>query len=705
MKTIFRKELKDILRWTPVGVIVIGLLCWQQLPSQLHACNGAATSIASMAVIGSSLFAFGLGLLQSLSDLRTDTRTFLLHRPFTPAAIFRGKLAAGFLVHLLAVGIPITVCGIYLESIGPERLPVSWMEMIPAGLCCLASFLFHPAAMWTACRQARWIGTRCLPLCLPLVAITATMLLPDPAVPFWILLLPTGITLVTAWIIIAAARHAFTIQTCLPSPGSEESHSWPNSIGLTAASVLACCTAVIFVQGLLMTREQPTPFTENRLAVSTDGSLWELEESWPSIYHRQQQPPTRTGRQIIPDDAASTPRASLDDTWQELPITPLAAQYTNDLLSTAVGYSSLSSTASTSYGGPVSIYERNGRLYLYQEPQGWCATVTPQGFFRPSETPSGAFSSCVNLWYFQHSRHVLASLGGHRILADSDGIYQLDVDEWTIRKLSDDSADALAIALPRDQVPDAWLWTVSDTRIHRYDLQPLGEETSLPSVDSELIKATHNYPLPQVSLTPAGSWPSAVTGDPETHTFSVTSLSPDSAAIIASTPAGQRTFQTVSDDGTSSGLTPLPDRQLPNGASSPSTWVLPPCMVAGYSVVVAVAAPDSAAAPSVTAREWMMLALHATLGALLAWQLARRRGTSSQAQCCWLIVGMLAGLPAALAVIAVCPVVVRESCSKCRRQRRVDRDQCEFCFAEWETPEDDGIALIGPREQELLSVV
>ncbi len=32
MTTIFRKELKDILRWTPLGMIIIGLLCWQQIP-------------------------------------------------------------------------------------------------------------------------------------------------------------------------------------------------------------------------------------------------------------------------------------------------------------------------------------------------------------------------------------------------------------------------------------------------------------------------------------------------------------------------------------------------------------------------------------------------------------------------------------------------------------------------------------------------
>jgi len=112
MITIFRKELKDVVRWTPLGMIVIGLLCWQQVPKYLNECSQLPTSLASMVIIGSGLFALVLGLLQSLFDQRTDSRAFLLHRPISVKDIYRGKLAAGFVAHTIAWAVPLLVMAI-----------------------------------------------------------------------------------------------------------------------------------------------------------------------------------------------------------------------------------------------------------------------------------------------------------------------------------------------------------------------------------------------------------------------------------------------------------------------------------------------------------------------------------------------------------------------------------------------------------------
>ena len=125
MTAIFRKELRDVLRWTPLGVIVIGLLCWQKIPSYVDGCYNLPYSVANNVIIGSGLFALALGLLQSMFDLRTDARGFLLHRPISARDMFRGKLAAGFGAHTLAWMIPLVLAAIWLESIGAERLPVT----------------------------------------------------------------------------------------------------------------------------------------------------------------------------------------------------------------------------------------------------------------------------------------------------------------------------------------------------------------------------------------------------------------------------------------------------------------------------------------------------------------------------------------------------------------------------------------------------
>ena len=80
MTTIFFKELKDVIRWVPLGIVLIGVLCWRSLPGYVHQCYDVSNTIAGSVVIGSGLFALALGLLQSLFDLRTDSRAFLLHR-------------------------------------------------------------------------------------------------------------------------------------------------------------------------------------------------------------------------------------------------------------------------------------------------------------------------------------------------------------------------------------------------------------------------------------------------------------------------------------------------------------------------------------------------------------------------------------------------------------------------------------------------
>ncbi len=181
MSTIFQKELRDVLKWTPLGIIVIGLLCWQQIPRDIYECDNVTEQLAAMILIGSSLFALALGLLQSVFDVRPHARSFLLHRPISTLNIFRGKIAAGFVVHLLAWGIPMLGVLLYLNSVGPERLPVVWTNILLPAFCCLVSFLFHPAAMWMACRAGRWLGTKCLPLILPCIAVSVAMLLPYSA--------------------------------------------------------------------------------------------------------------------------------------------------------------------------------------------------------------------------------------------------------------------------------------------------------------------------------------------------------------------------------------------------------------------------------------------------------------------------------------------------------------------------------------------
>ena len=48
----------------------------------------------------------------------------------------------------------------------------------------------------------------------------------------------------------------------------------------------------------------------------------------------------------------------------------------------------------------------------------------------------------------------------------------------------------------------------------------------------------------------------------------------------------------------------------------------------------------------------------------------------------------------ALAVLAIYPQVYLERCPRCDRKRRVERERCEHCDAEWEPPASEGIEII-----------
>ena len=41
MKAIFRKELRDLLPWVPLGIILIGVLCWYVAPRDAYNRGGS----------------------------------------------------------------------------------------------------------------------------------------------------------------------------------------------------------------------------------------------------------------------------------------------------------------------------------------------------------------------------------------------------------------------------------------------------------------------------------------------------------------------------------------------------------------------------------------------------------------------------------------------------------------------------------------
>lgn len=698
MITIFRKELKDILRWTPLGMIVIGVLCWQQIPGDLNECRNVPSSIAISVVIGSSLFALALGLLQSFFDLRTDTRAFLLHRPITARNIFWGKLLAGFVAHVLTWAIPLLLAAVYLESLGPERLPVTWSDVILPAVCCLVSFVFHPAAIWMACRDARWVGTKCLPMVLSLMVCVAggSMLNFFSLLPGWASAISVLILAILACVIIAAAKHALTHQSFLPAPAAEESWSWSNTIGLGAASTVVTVMVVVFVMIPLMARQHTLPLKSRRLAASVAGPLWEIEETWKSPRSWEDEPNLRTGRQLT-GEVKNASFAKLDETWREQSIVTLtisSAQYSSGFFG---GYQYLSTSASKDHGGQVFLFQRDRRILLYGRLSGWLGTVTPQGFFEPNETPQGAFKKVTPLDHHIGSNNNYTSLGGQRLLADDHGVYQLDVDARRIRQLADAPTAAMAITLPSDEQPWGALWTRGDQTVRRFSIRPQTEDQTLPSIDSELVKATHNYPLANVEITPAGQWSVDWIDKPDKTLLSASSATDDNVVFITQNRSQERTWRVAAPDGSLVESGELPAVEITETSFLIESFMFPPALIAGSVIVMWTIDPNSYRAGGAPDWGWLTIALHALIGGAGAFLLARSRLRSWQVQVIWLITGLMVGVSAWLAVIAIYARPVVEDCASCQRRRRVDTDRCEHCGADWDVPDGEEIELIGPR--------
>ena len=165
MRTLLEKELRENLRWLLVGLALIGSLLWYATPETLaDRVDLTENSIATQMLLGATLFALGLGVMQSFADLRTASRSFLFHRSVSIRSIFYSKLISGAIIYLVATGFPLCLVAIWFARQGLDYLPVRPIQAFPAAVVALACFGFHPAAMLMLARTGKWFGTKLLPL-------------------------------------------------------------------------------------------------------------------------------------------------------------------------------------------------------------------------------------------------------------------------------------------------------------------------------------------------------------------------------------------------------------------------------------------------------------------------------------------------------------------------------------------------------------
>jgi hypothetical protein len=105
-----------------------------------------------------------LGFAQVFFEAHGDKRYLLMHRPLSPSRIFLAKVSAGFVLYVVALGIPFLCLESWLATPGRMPAPYHWRMSLPWLADILSGLVYYFAGMLVAQRDVRWYGSRGLAL-------------------------------------------------------------------------------------------------------------------------------------------------------------------------------------------------------------------------------------------------------------------------------------------------------------------------------------------------------------------------------------------------------------------------------------------------------------------------------------------------------------------------------------------------------------
>jgi hypothetical protein len=227
MTSLIWKEWRENFKWTALpSILILGPMMLFGAPLLVSNIYLAYVSLVA------GLTGAMLGFLQVFSEAGGDKRSLLLHRPLSPSWIFLGKVIAGTSLYLLALLIP-TACAVGLAATpGHVAAPFEWRMTLPWLADVLTGLVYYFAGILTAQREARWYGSRCLPLAAGVVVSFLVWNVGE----FWqalvVIALLGGIVAVAAW------GSMLTAGAYLPQPRSAKA--------ALAATLLAGLSALVF---------------------------------------------------------------------------------------------------------------------------------------------------------------------------------------------------------------------------------------------------------------------------------------------------------------------------------------------------------------------------------------------------------------------------------------------------------------------------
>ena len=126
-------------------------------------------SVRASIPLACAVAAFILGVAQPLSDLNFDRWAFLMHRPVPRSMLFWGRALAGLLLYFIIAGVPLIALLLYgMTSAGGHYFV--WQYTLPPIADFFTGTAYYFAGLLVADRQARYYGSRLVPLILAFAA-------------------------------------------------------------------------------------------------------------------------------------------------------------------------------------------------------------------------------------------------------------------------------------------------------------------------------------------------------------------------------------------------------------------------------------------------------------------------------------------------------------------------------------------------------
>lgn len=497
MWTIVSKELRELIRLLPVGLLLLGVAVWLSLPRGIH-----GTPNPALIPSCSGLFAVLLAAMQGFFDFSDRQRGFLFHRSLSHARIMYGKVLAALIVYLIAVALPLGCMAVYFARMGPEYLPVHPIQVLPILAVCLAGFAMHPATLFTIEREAKWLGTRLLPLPLAIagvffmaVAIASrdyafdTMFDAIAGVFFMAAIIAAGIPSAIAIVSILLIGLFIVLLLAL------QREHFARKLVLAGGAVTVVLTAIIFGATLLDSLISSPSASYAEYGIDEDGELWAFQSRYePSENgYNVLRVPVSGGR--VESDRAVNLNGTLPEDFNPSSGSNLAPLNANR------------QTLWYLYGGAI------GRKQVFSVPPGIAliyehgATPPLQGIvsrseFHPSANAVGdpftgpAFTE--GMW----ASSALTAAGYDTLWVDRKGVYQFDRERGTITALVELPVESATVLVTADFAAEdsadgakvVRLYVETSTQAHLFKLTDATGEANWFLSNSE----NRSRPLPEL---------------------------------------------------------------------------------------------------------------------------------------------------------------------------------------------------------------